>query len=99
MIVDGGPVPGAPSSVWWEGEITIGDVAAFEVAEREGPGWRAPAETPAEHEVRLTQAASKWREAAPVIRAFEALRYGETDPDRETVEGAREAFRRMEAAG
>jgi len=71
----------------------------LEVAEREGPGWRAPAETPAEHEVRLTQAASKWREAAPVIRAFEALRYGETDPDRETVEGAREAFRRMEAAG
>lgn len=70
----------------------------LEMAEREGPGWRAPSETPAEHEARLVQAAAKWRDGAPVVRAFEALRYGETEPDREVLERAREAIRRVEAA-
>ncbi|MBI2323933.1 MAG: DUF4129 domain-containing protein [Chloroflexi bacterium] len=69
----------------------------LDLAEREGPGWRAPSETPAEHEARLTQAAPKWRDASPVVRAFEALRYGDVDPDQRTVEGAREALRRVEA--
>ena len=69
----------------------------LELAERDGPGWRAPSETPAEHEARLAQAAARWRDAAPVVRAFEALRYGDRDPDQGTVEGAREALRRVEA--
>jgi hypothetical protein len=68
----------------------------LEVAERAGPGWRGPAETPAEHEARLAQAAPRWREAAPLVRAFEALRYGERDPDRATVDLARDALRRVE---
>jgi hypothetical protein len=67
----------------------------LELAEREGPGWRGVAETPAEHEVRLAQAAPRWREASPLVRAFEALRYGERDPDRGTVEDARAALRRV----
>lgn len=69
----------------------------LELAERDGAGWRAPAETPAEHETRLAQAAARWREAAPVVRAFEALRYGEVEPDPATVDRAREALRRVEA--
>ena len=69
----------------------------LEVAEREGPGWRAPAETPAEHEARLAFTAAKWRDAGPLIRAFESLRYGEIEPDPETVERAREALQRVEA--
>lgn len=69
----------------------------LELAERDGAGWRAPAETPAEHEARLALAAARWREAAPVVRAFEALRYGEVEPDPGTVDRAREALRRVEA--
>jgi hypothetical protein len=67
----------------------------LELAEREGPGWRGPAETPAEHETRLAQAAVRWREAAPLVRAFEALRYGERDPNGATVDLARDALRRV----
>lgn len=70
----------------------------LEVAEREGPGWRAPAETPAEHEARLAAAAARWRDAAPLVRAFEAVRYGEREPDRATLDRARDALRRVEAA-
>lgn len=68
----------------------------LEIAERAGPGWREPAETPAEHEGRLVSAAARWREAAPIVRAFEALRYGERDPDAATVAEARAALRRVE---
>lgn len=68
----------------------------LELAEREGPGWRAVPETPAEHEARLVAAGPRWRDAAPIVRAFEALRYGERDVDAATVTAAREALRRME---
>lgn len=69
----------------------------LELAERDGAGWRAPAETPAEHQARLAHAATRWRGAAPLVRAFEALRYGELEPDPETVDRARDALRRVEA--
>lgn len=69
----------------------------LEIAEREGPGWRAPAETPAEHEERLVATAARWRGAAPLVRAFEALRYGERQPDGAAVADAREALRGIEA--
>lgn len=68
----------------------------LERAEREGPGWRAPAETPAEHEARLVGTAAKWRDAAPLVRAFETLRYGDRDPAPADIERAREALRRVE---
>lgn len=70
----------------------------LELADGAGPGWRAPAETPAEHEARLAQAGARWRDAGPLVRAFESLRYGERDPDSRTVEVAREAMRRVEAS-
>jgi hypothetical protein len=70
----------------------------LELAERGGPGWREPAETPAEHEARLVGSADRWRAAAPIVRAFEELRYGEREPDERTVTDARAALRRVEAA-
>lgn len=85
---DDGTPAGALRRLYWR---------LLEIAEREGPGWRAPAETPAEHEARLARSAARWRDAAPVVRAFEALRYGEVDPDRATVDSAREALQRVEA--
>jgi hypothetical protein len=85
---DDGTEAGALRRLYWR---------FLEVAEREGAGWRDPAETPAEHQARLAFAAARWREGAPVVRAFEALRYGEVEPDRDTVERAREALRRVEA--
>lgn len=68
----------------------------LELAERAGPGWREPAETPAEHEARLLAVGAPWRDAAPIVRAFEELRYGERDPDARTVAEARAALRRVE---
>lgn len=66
------------------------------LGERRGAGWREPAETPAEHEARLARGAASWREAAPIVRAFEDLRYGEREPERATVDAARDALRRLE---
>ena len=83
---DDGTPAGALRRLYWR---------LLELAEREGPGWRGAAETPAEHEIRLAQAAARWREAAPLVRAFERLRYGERDPDSATVELARDALRRV----
>lgn len=68
----------------------------LERAERAGPGWRAAAETPAEHEVRLAASEGRWRAAAPLVRAFEEVRYGEREPDEATLAAAREALRRVE---
>ncbi|MGH2450720.1 MAG: DUF4129 domain-containing protein [Candidatus Limnocylindria bacterium] len=70
----------------------------LELAERSGQGWRAVEETPAEHLRRVARAAERWRAAAPLVRAFETLRYGERDPDPGTLADARETLRRLEAA-
>lgn len=71
----------------------------LDVAERDGPGRRGPAETPAEHERRLVRAGERWRAASEVVRAFEDLRYGEREPDGATVERAAAALARVETAG
>lgn len=68
----------------------------LEIAERAGPGWREPSETPAEHSGRLGAAGERWLAAGPLVRAFEEVRYGEIEPGEDTVMAAREALRRVE---
>ena len=70
----------------------------LEVAEKDGPGRRVPAETPAEHERRLRLAGDRWNGASEIVRAFEDVRYGETEPDDDVVARAIAALRRVEAA-
>jgi hypothetical protein len=67
------------------------------LADRAGQGWRAAAETPSEHQRRITGADSRWAAASPIVAAFEDLRYGELSPDRDTVARARDALRAVEA--
>ena len=45
------------------------------LAEARGAGWRPEPETPAEHHSRITSAMPIWADAAPIVRAFEDLRY------------------------
>jgi hypothetical protein len=68
------------------------------LADRAGQGWRAAAETPSEHQCRITGADSRWAAASPIVAAFEDLRYGELSPDLDTVARARDALRAVEAA-
>jgi len=68
------------------------------LADRAGRGWRAAAETPAEHQRRITAADARWGAAAAIVAAFEDLRYGELTPDEGTVLRARDALRAVEAA-
>jgi hypothetical protein len=68
------------------------------LADRAGQGWRAAAETPAEHQRRITDADPRWAAATPIVVAFEDLRYGELVPDDATVVRARDALRAVEAA-
>ena len=68
------------------------------LAERAGQGWRAAAETPAEHQIRIAGADPRWAAASPIVAAFEDLRYGELAPDLATVARARDALRVLEAA-
>jgi hypothetical protein len=68
------------------------------LADRAGQGWRATAETPSEHQRRITGADPRWAAASPIVGAFEDLRYGEQVPDQDTVVRARDALRRVEAA-
>lgn len=68
------------------------------LADRAGQGWRAAAETPSEHQRRLSSADARWAAASPIVAAFEDLRYGELEPDPATVVRAREALRAVEAA-
>lgn len=70
----------------------------LDLAQRSGPGWRETAETPAEHERRLIGSGPRWRDASEIVRAFEDLRYGEIDPDGDTVARAKAALARVEAA-
>lgn len=62
------------------------------LAERAGAGWRADAETPAEHWTRLRQQDPAWAVARPIVEAFESVRYGEEDPPPRLVDGARAAY-------
>ena len=68
------------------------------VADRAGRGWRAAAETPSEHRIRIAREDPRWAMASPIVAAFEDLRYGEIDPDEATVARARDALRAVEAA-
>ncbi|MFN2521208.1 MAG: DUF4129 domain-containing protein [Candidatus Limnocylindria bacterium] len=63
------------------------------LAESRGAGWRADAETPSEHLARLAAASPEWRSAAPVVAAFEELRYAERVPDAARIDAARGALR------
>ncbi len=69
----------------------------LELAERHGAGWRETHETPAEHQGRISAVAASWEASAPVVRAFEDVRYGGIVPDAGTVARTREAFRKLEA--
>ncbi len=86
---DDGTLATALRRVYW---------SLLDLADREGPGRRGAAETPAEHEQRLLRSSDRWRPASEIVRAFEDLRYGEAAPDAATVERARAALRRAEAA-
>ena len=66
------------------------------LAEARGAGWRPMPETPAEHHSRIASATPIWAAGAPIVRAFEDLRYGEEVPSSETLERAREAYRALE---
>jgi len=66
------------------------------LAEARGAGWRPEPETPGEHHSRITSATPIWADAAPIVRAFEDLRYGEEDPAPDTLERARVAYRTLE---
>jgi len=68
----------------------------LELAERAGIGWRADDETPSEHAERLYRAGEPWPAAAPVVRAFELVRYGERTPPATLVESARASLRTLE---
>src|SRR5438105_2557280 len=68
------------------------------LADRAGQGWRAAAETPSEHQVRIAGADPRWAAASPIVAAFEDLRYGELAPDQATIARARDALRAVEAA-
>ena len=68
------------------------------LAERAGPGWRGPAETPSEHHRRITGIDQRWAAASPIVAAFEDLRYGEVVPNDADLARARDALRAMETA-
>jgi hypothetical protein len=70
----------------------------LDLAERHGPGWRETYETPAEHEGRAVARDASWRQSEPLVRAFEDLRYGEREPDADTVARSRDALGKLEAA-
>jgi hypothetical protein len=66
------------------------------LAEARGAGWRPAPETPSEHQSRIASATPMWADAAPIVRAFEDLRYGEEIPAPDTLERARAAYRALE---
>ena len=68
------------------------------LADRNGQSWRASAETPSEHQRRIASADARWAAAAPIVAAFEDLRYGERSPDPDTVARARDTLRSLETA-
>ena len=85
---DDGTRAGALRLVYWR---------FLALAERRGAGWREDAETPREHIGRIGAADPSWNEAAPIVSAFEALRYGELEPDEAHLDRARSSLRTLEA--
>lgn len=85
---DDGTAAGALRLLYWR---------FLALAERRGAGWREAAETPREHAARITATGSGWRAASPIVSAFEDLRYGERDPDAETLVRARRSLESLEA--
>ncbi len=67
-------------------------------AERRGIAWRATGETPTEHLERAVCADVRVAAATPLVRAFEALRYGDQDPDRGALDAARAAYAAVSGA-
>ena len=86
---DDGTLAGALRVLYWR---------FLDLADRRGAGWRGVAETPAEHQARIASQDGRWRDAAGLVHAFEALRYGEADPESADVDRARETLRALEAA-
>jgi len=68
------------------------------LSDRLGEGWRAVAETPSDHQIRVAGKDPRWVAASPIVSAFEDLRYGELVPDQATVARVREALTALEAA-
>jgi large-conductance mechanosensitive channel len=66
-------------------------------SEAAGVSWRAVGETPAEHQGRAEAREARFGGAAALVRAFEALRYGEREPDGPTLDAARAAIAAIEA--
>ena len=66
------------------------------LAESQRVGWREAYETPSEHAARISSVAAVWTEGAPIVRAFEDLRYGEQPPSPDDLERARVAYRSLE---
>lgn len=85
---DDGTRAGALRLVYWR---------FLALAERHGAGWREENETPREHVKRIGAADVSWHEAAPIVAAFEDLRYGEMEPDDVTLHRARASLRTLEA--
>lgn len=80
---DDGSAPAAVRLLYWR---------FLALAERAGAGWRAEAETPADHWARLTHADGRWTAAGPIVGAFERVRYGEVEPTQRGVDEARRAY-------
>ena len=85
---DDGTAAGALRLVYWR---------FLALAERRGAGWRAGAETPREHASRIATADAGWHAASPIVSAFEDLRYGEREPDADTLIRARRSLESLEA--
>jgi len=86
---DDGTPSGALRHLYWR---------FLELAERRGIGWRNTADTPAEHHSRAVSLDTRWREAEPLVRAYEDLRYGDIAPEPALVERAKTALRVLENA-
>ena len=86
---DDGTPAGALRALYWR-YLARGDAS--------GVAWRAAGETPSEHQRRSVVAAPRNEAAGVLVRAFEDLRYGERDPDRETLEAARRGLAAIEEA-
>jgi len=63
-----------------------------------GIAWRAMGETPAEHHERSVTATPSNAAATVLVRAFEDLRYGDRDPDAQTLVEARRALTVIEGS-
>ena len=63
-----------------------------------GVPWRATGETPAEHHDRSVGSMPGNAAATPLVRAFEDLRYGDREPDAETLATARRGLASVEGS-